>query len=89
MSLFTTIKEKIRYKIILWKHAVFSTIVLMKPENAIANYMAAVGGWLAIEQICRALMIPYKVAYYYLNVSELSSSILKDVTSSPQTYKLI
>lgn len=55
----------------------------------IANYMAAVGGWITIEQICQALSIPYNIAYYHLNDGELSSSILKDVTSSPQTYKLI
>ena len=51
--------------------------------------MAAVGGWIAIEQICQALAVPYNVAYYYLNDGELSFSVLKDVTSNPQTYMLI
>lgn len=61
----------------------------MNIGSLIASYMAAVGGWIAIEQICQALAVPYNVAYYYLNDGELSFSVLKDVTSNPQTYMLI
>lgn len=56
---------------------------------AIAHYMAGANGWVSIKDICLNTGYSYETVYYYLNEGCLFEYVLKNVSSSPQLYKLV
>lgn len=53
----------------------------------IESFMWQVGNWVNIEDICLNTGLTYKTVYY-LNDSDLAIVVMKNPSSTPQTYKL-